>query len=234
LSDAAGQDEPLMAENAPPADGGIPDEASAAGAGPADTMADGEGTGPVGSSRTDEPLYLIVARILRPHGVQGELACEIVTEFPERFRQTKRVYLVPSSGPGSGEPLEGGVPQPYAVEQARLSQHRGHAEVILNLTGVADRDSAEALRGWLVQVPASEAWKLPRGRFYWHQIVGLRVVTTEGEEIGTVSEILETGANDVYVVKADGRERLIPAIKQVVKKIAPEQGEMVVELLPGL
>ena len=83
-------------------------------------------------------------------------------------------------------------------------------------------------------MPEGEAWKLPRGRFYWHQIVGLRVVTTEGEEIGTVSEILETGANDVYVVKGSGGERLIPAIKQVVTEIAPERGEMVVSLIPGM
>jgi 16S rRNA processing protein RimM len=102
------------------------------------------------------------------------------------------------------------------------------------LDGVPDRDAAEAIRGWLVQVPESEAWKLPRGRYYWHQIVGLRVVSTEGEEIGTVAEILETGANDVYVVKGEGGERLIPAVKQIVKKIAPDQGQIVVALIPGM
>jgi 16S rRNA processing protein RimM len=60
------------------------------------------------------------------------------------------------------------------------------------------------------------------------------VVTTEGEEIGTVAEILETGANDVYVVKGSGPERLIPAVKQFVIEIAPHRGEMVVSLLPGM
>ena len=112
--------------------------------------------------------------------------------------------------------------------------HKGRAEVILRLAGLTDRDAAAKLRGSFVQVPESEAWKLPNGRYYWHQIVGLRVVTVEGEEIGTVAEILETGANDVYVVKRDGRERLLPAIKDVVKEIAPARGEMIVELLPGL
>ena len=115
-----------------------------------------------------------------------------------------------------------------------IRAHRGHPQVILGLEEITDLDAAEAIRGWLVQVPESEAWKLPRGRYYWHQIVGLRVVTTEGEALGTVSEILETGANDVYVVKGDGGERLIPAIKQVVKQIAPERGEIVVALIPGL
>jgi 16S rRNA processing protein RimM len=171
---------------------------------------------------------------LRTHGVQGELACEIVTEFPQRFRRTKRVFLTPPAGPGRGEPLAGATPRPFSVKRARLALHRGHSEVILGLDDVPDREAAEAYRGWLVQVPESEAWKLPRGRYYWHQIVGLRVVTTEGEEIGTISEILETGANDVYVVKGASGERLIPAVKQVVKKIAPDEGQMVVALLPGM
>lgn len=201
-------------------------------AAPADDAAPAPARG--GEQRAADPLYLLVARVVRAHGVHGELACEIVTEFPERFRATRRVFLSPPAGPGSGEPLAGTTPRPHAVRQARVSRQRGPGELILAIDGVGDRDAAEGLRGWLVQVPASEAWKLPRGRYYWHQIIGLRVITTDGEEIGTVSEILETGANDVYVVKAGGGERLIPAIKQVVKRIAPERGEMVVELLPGL
>jgi 16S rRNA processing protein RimM len=178
--------------------------------------------------------FLIVARVLRAHGTQGEVACEIVTEFPQRFRRTKRLFLTPPATSGRAEPRPDATPRPHAVLRARVGRHRGHGEVILQLDGVPDRDAAEALRGWLVQVPEREAWKLPRGRYYWHQIVGLRVVTTDGEEIGSVAEILETGANDVYVVKADGGERLIPAIKQVVKEIAPERGEILVELLPGM
>jgi 16S rRNA processing protein RimM len=190
---------------------------------------------PAPADTADAPdAFLVVARVLRAHGTQGELSCEIVTEFPQRFRRTKRVFLSPPAGPGRGEPLAGETPKPYAVKRARLAPHRGHGEVILDLEEVPDRDAAEALRGWIVQVPETEAWKLPRGRYYWHQIVGLRVVTAEGEEIGTVSEILETGANDVYVVKGAGGERLIPAIKQIVTEIAPERGEMVVALLPGM
>jgi 16S rRNA processing protein RimM len=190
------------------------------------------GASPESSATPD--AFLIVARVLRAHGTAGEVACEIITEFPERFARTKRLFLAPPAAPGRIEPAPDAAPQPMGVVRARVAPHRGHAEVILQLDGVADRDAAEQLRGWLVQVPKTEAWKLPRGRYYWHQIVGLRVLTTDGEEIGTVAEILETGANDVYVVKGDGGERLIPAIKQVVTEIAPERGEMVVELLPGM
>ena len=215
---------------------------SSAGGGAATPAPDGAPTSPLSAESTDaegtpdaaEDPYLLVARVLRAHGVQGELACEIITEFPQRFGRTKRLFLVPPRGPTRLEPLAGVAPTPYAVISARLSQHRGHPEVILQLDGIADRDAAEVLRGWLVQVPESESWRLPRGRFYWHQIIGLRVVTTDGEQIGTVSEILETGANDVYVVKGSAGERLLPAIKQVIIEIAPQRGEMVVSLIPGL
>jgi len=184
------------------------------------------------SASPDE--FLIVARALRAHGTQGEIACEIITEFPQRFKRTQRLFFSPPRAAGRMEPLAGVEPAPFAVEQARLAQHRGFPEVILKLTSIDDRDAAEALRGWLIQVPESEAWRLPRGRFYWRQIIGLRVVTTEGEEIGAVSEILETGANDVYVVKGPSGERLIPAVKQIVQEIAPERGEIVVALIPGM
>ena len=212
-----------------PATAGAPEASPETARAPADSA-----LAPAGADDAPD-AFLVVARVLRAHGTQGELSCEIVTEFPQRVRRTKRVFLAPPAGPGRGEPLAGETPKPYSVNRAQVAPHRGHNEVILGLEEVTDRDGAEALRGWIVQVPENEAWKLPRGRFYWHQIVGVRVVTAEGEEIGTVSEILETGANDVYVVKgSDGGERLIPAVKQVVTEIAPERGEMVVSLIPGL
>jgi 16S rRNA processing protein RimM len=169
---------------------------------------------------------LVVANVIRPHGVAGEVACGIVTEFPQRFRRTETVYL---SAPGDDGP-----PQPYSVQRTRIARHRDVAQLVLKLEGVDDRDAAMALRGTLVQVPADEAWKLPRGRYYWHQIIGLRAVTGGGRELGTVKDILETGANDVYVIQTERGELLLPAIKQVIKKISPEEGIILVELLPGM
>lgn len=225
------------AETSPPEAPSSPSEATAplSEVAPSPEAAPAQAAASAAPGDADLPdAFLVVARVLRAHGTGGEVSCEIVTEFPQRFRRTKRLFLTPPAGPGRGEPLAGATPRPYAVSRARITPHRGHSGVILSLEGVPDRDAAEALRGWLVQVPEGEAWKLPSGRFYWHQIVGLRVVTTEGEELGTVSEILETGANDVYVVKGSGGERLIPAIKQVVTEIAPDRGEMVVSLIPGM
>ena len=191
--------------------------------------------------------FLTVARVVRAHGIKGELSCEIVTDFPERFRKTTRVYLNPPPrrpGPVAREQPADGVPaateeattrpREYAVERARVVPHALGARLVLGLDAVNDREGADALRDWLVQVPEDEAWTLPEGRYYWHQIVGLAVVTTDGRRLGSVVEILETGANDVYVVKREGEDLLLPAIKDVVKEIAPERGEMVVELLPGM
>lgn len=174
---------------------------------------------------------------MRAHGTAGELSCEIVTEFPRRFRQTKTVYLGPEQGrPDPSEPEHGSseTPRPYAVQQARVARRGQGQQLLLKVEGIDDREAAERLRGVAVQIPESEAWKLPRGRFYWHQIVGLQAVTVDGRQLGTVKEVLETGANDVYLVQTERGELLVPAIKDVVKEIAPERGVIVVELLPGM
>jgi 16S rRNA processing protein RimM len=83
-------------------------------------------------------------------------------------------------------------------------------------------------------VPTAAALQLPKGQFYWHQVIGLRVESTDGQTLGTVRDILETGANDVYIVHGAHGELLLPAIKDVVKQIDPAAGRMLVQLLPGL
>lgn len=104
--------------------------------------------------------------------------------------------------------------------------------MLITLDGYEDRDKAEALRGELVLVRLEDAVPLRHGEYYHHQIIGLSVVTDEGEELGSVAEIIKTGANDVYVVRGQGGEVLLPAIQSVIRKIEPSR--MIVHLLPGL
>src|SRR5207245_9614328 len=93
--------------------------------------------------------------------------------------------------------------------------------VLLKRQYYAYRTVAETYRCADVDVASQDAVRLPRGQFYWHQVIGLRVEhATTGELLGQVSDIIETGANDVYVVKGEHREILVPAIKDVVKQIA--------------
>lgn len=161
--------------------------------------------------------YLVIARIVSPQGNRGEVKAEVVTDFPERFASTSAVYLGEEHGR-------------YEVEGYRVLDRI----VVLKLRGVENIDLAEQLRGMLVEVPEEESVDLPSGHYFWHQIIGLRVVTLEGEELGTVDDILETGSNDVYVVHAGREELLIPAIKDVVRSIDLEGGVMTVQLLPWM
>lgn len=161
--------------------------------------------------------YLAVARVVGAHGIRGEVRCEIITDFPERLKRTERLYL--------GEDHT-----PIAIERARLDRHGA----ILKLDGVDSRDDAERLRGRMLYVAEADAVQLPGDSYFWHQIIGLRVRSDAGEDLGQVAEIIPTGSNDVYVVRADGREILLPAIKDVVREIDLAGGIMTVHMMEGL
>lgn len=169
------------------------------------------------NAREPDRPYLVVARIVSPQGNRGEVKAELVTDFPERFASTSAVYL------GSDH-------RRYEVESYRLLDRA----VVLKLRGVEGIDQAQQLRGALVEIPEGESVELPSGHYFWHQIIGLRVINVEGEELGTVDDILQTGSNDVYVVHSRREELLIPAIKDVVRTIDLEKGVMTVQLLPWL
>jgi 16S rRNA processing protein RimM len=167
---------------------------------------------------TPSEIYLVVGEILKPWGYHGEVKVKIITDFPNRLVKHKTVYL--------GEQARA-----FQVERARL--HSGYA--ILKLAGYDTAEAVAKLRGELVRIPADQAAKLKKGQYFHHQIIGLDVVTAEGDPVGTVAEILETGANDVYVVRTPtGGEVLIPAIKSVIQKIDLDTHTLTVQLLPGL
>ena len=171
-----------------------------------------------------EPQYLTVGRVLRPHGVRGELVIEVLTDFPDALLD-KTVYVTQIGGEDAAPPTR--------AEVASLRRNRGR--LLVRFAGCDDREAADAFRGRLVQIDASQAEPLAEGRFYQHQIIGLRAISQEGQPLGQVSTILETGANDVYVVRTlDGGELLLPAISSVVKRINLETGEMIVHVPEGL
>jgi 16S rRNA processing protein RimM len=170
-------------------------------------------------SRQPELRYLAIGKIVRAHGLRGEVSVAVLTGFPERFETTAWVYL--------GNELE--------ATAYRVESYRWHKDnVLLTLAGVADRTQAEALRGQFVQVPLGEAIALPEGSYYLYQLIGLQVQTTTGEFLGTITDIIETGANDVYVVQNEDRELLLPAIPDVIKTIDIANGTMVVQVIDGL
>jgi 16S rRNA processing protein RimM len=161
--------------------------------------------------------YVAVARVLAPHGIRGELKCAVLTDYPRRFASTTRVYLGPQR-------------QPFAVQRARLQGRF----VLLKLEGLEARDDADHWRNAIVQVPGAERVRLPRGHYFWEEVIGLEVRDEEGTRLGRVRDILQTGANDVYVVDTEPGELLVPAIKDVVMRIDPAKGEMTIHLLEGM
>ena len=167
--------------------------------------------------RFSEPRYLVIGKIVAPWGVRGEVKVAIETGFPERFKRLKKVYV--------GEKATS-----FVLEGSRL--HKGHA--LLKLRGCDDRGAAEKLRGQLVYIPFEEAMPLGEDEYYVYQIVGLDVWTSEGEHLGRISEVLFTGANDVYVVRGEKGEILIPAVEDVVLEVDLAGGRMIVELMDGL
>lgn len=166
--------------------------------------------------------YLAVGYVGGVHGLRGELRVELYTDFPERFEPGMALYL--------GEALE-----EVAVVGARLHKNN----LLLQVEGVNRREEADELRGSWLFIPESDAVALEEGSYWVHDIVGLAVETEAGDHLGTIKEVLFTGANEVYVVETpvtvnQGRDLLLPAIEEVVRAVDLEAQRMVVHLLPGL
>jgi 16S rRNA processing protein RimM len=161
---------------------------------------------------------LAIGRVTKPHGVHGEMRVELLTDHPERFEWLDVVYV------GERDP------RPIAVESVRY--HQGG--VLIKLAGYPDRTEAERLRGELLQVPESEAVPLEEGEYFLFQLEGLEVYTDQGLHLGRLNEVLETGANNVFVIEGGKRQYLVPDIPDVIRDIDFESGRLVIHPLPGL
>jgi 16S rRNA processing protein RimM len=148
--------------------------------------------------------------------VRGEVKVRLETSA-ERIVQLRVVYL-------------GDQHTHFEVSRARAQRQ----QALLHLNGLEDRDAAEAWRGAYVYVRLEDSLPLEEDEYYHYQLQGLNVRTLEGEDLGQITDVLATGANDVYVVKGDRGEVLLPAIKQVILSIDLEAGTMLVHLPEGL
>lgn len=161
---------------------------------------------------------MAVGRVLRPHGVRGDLLIEAAPDLVRMLEAGQEVYLGPAR---------------RAVRVRSLRRHgRQH---LLSLESCGDRPAAEAWRGHAILVRVADLPSLEPGTYYHWQILGLRVLDEQDQARGVIAEILQTGANDVYVVRAAGRpDLLLPAIAEVVLSVDLAAQEMRVHILPGL
>lgn len=156
---------------------------------------------------------VVIGKAGAPHGIKGELKIIPMTDFPERFRGMTHCFI--------GD---------RAVEITGIRYQKNH--VFMTLAGVSTREAAAALTGALVSVDRAEAVPLAEGEYYTFDIIGLAVFDTDGRSLGTVTDVLRTGSNDVYVVSAPDRAEdvLVPALKTVVREIDLDGGRMVVSM----
>lgn len=170
------------------------------------------------SGPIDPSELIVIGEITKPHGVRGEVRVKPHTDDPTRFTWLEQVYVGAEN------------PQLMAVEQARL--HQGM--ILLKFVDISDRLAADSLRGEWLLVSEDEALPLEEGEYFLFQLEGLTVLTSDGETLGTLTSVIETGANNVFVVQGDRGELLLPDIDEVVQEIDFENGRMLVVLLPGL
>ncbi|MBU6953749.1 ribosome maturation factor RimM [Hahella sp. HN01] len=167
---------------------------------------------------------ICIGKIVGVYGVKGWLKVHSFTSPPENMLRYANWELVREDGNRSGAKLRSGKPQGKGI--------------VIALAGVDDRDMAKNYVGCQIEIESSELPVLEEGEFYWRQLEGLTVVTSEGVNIGRVSHLIETGANDVLVVAGsaesiDKRERLIPYLPgQFIENIDLDKNLMVVDWDP--
>ncbi len=165
-----------------------------------------------GSPKPGEPEYVLIGRLQRAHGVGGEIVLGLATDFPERIKPGKQIFL-------------GNRHTPIRITGTRPF----HDNLLITLEGIRNREDAAVLTNLEVFVQVKDLPALENGLYYHHQLIGLTVKDEGGTTLGTIREILETGANDVYVViSPDGEEILLPAVDPVIQNVDIENKSIVV------
>ena len=156
-----------------------------------------------------------VGKIVNTFGIKGEVKVALFTEDINNFKNNSKVYVNDKE---------------MQVENSRLQKNM----LILKLKGIDNMNDAENLRGSIIKVDRSKN-DLPEGTYYIADLIGLDVYTEDGNLFGKVTDIYNTGANDIYTVKTqDGKEVLLPAIKDVIKQVDIQNEKIIVHILKGL
>ncbi len=165
-----------------------------------------------GSPAQGEFVFILIGKIQKPHGVEGDLTIISISEEPERFSPGNTVWI--------GEDHK-----PYQIQSRRFT----NKTQLIHFRGINNPEDAGELRNRLIYVQQSMLPPLPEGEYYHFQLIGLTVLDENGTKIGVLNEVLTTGANDVYlVVDEEGKEILFPAIQSVIIQTDLEHQQMIV------
>jgi 16S rRNA processing protein RimM len=171
--------------------------------------------------------HVVLGEVIGAHGTRGELRIAVLGDGPENLTRAPVLWLLDRKRGADDE-------SPRALEVTSARPARA-GEVRLALRGVESRDAAEALVGWLVGAEEDHLAPLPSGEFYWYQLVGCTVVSSDGHALGTVRALWDTGAHDVLVVEdEEGAEVLLPVAADLLREVDVERGRIVIEVPEGL
>jgi len=165
--------------------------------------------------------YVIIGEIIKVHGVKGEVLVRSLSDVPDRYRGLETAVVIGSDGSLATFAIDG-------VREADLG-------VVVKFHGIDDREMAQdRLLGCSLAIERAAVPPHESGENYHFELIGLEVVRTDGARVGILESIIETGANDVYVVRGPRGEVLIPATREVVAQVDVAAGQMTVRPLPGL
>ncbi len=168
----------------------------------------------------NEDNRIAIGKIAKPVGLKGEVKVLPWTDFPERFAKMSRVFVRKK-----GEPE-------YELEIVRA---RGHSRaILLQFAGITTPEAADRLRNAELLISREEAMPLPEGTYYTFELIGVEVVSEEGELIGRLTDVWSMPAQDVYVVEREGKEILVPALQTIIRDVDLPRQRMTVNLPDGL
>jgi 16S rRNA processing protein RimM len=165
-------------------------------------------------------MSIAIGTILKSVGLRGELKVSPLTHFPRRFNQLRDITIQTKESQS----------QTYRIEQVRYAS----PFIYLKLAGLSSPEEAQSLAGGIILISEEERLPLPKGSYYHFEIEGLHVYLESGVLLGKIESVLETGSNDVFVVKEEGKEFLIPALSSIVKEINLPERRMTIRPMEGL
>ncbi|MFC4023174.1 ribosome maturation factor RimM [Oceanobacillus longus] len=161
-----------------------------------------------------------VGKIVNTHGIKGEVKIHRISDFEERFEPGESVYIMKDE-------------KPIKLTIATHRLHKGFD--LVQFKGYENINLVESLKGCELKIREEQLTDLNEDEYYYHEIIGCKVYTTDDRKIGEIKEILSPGANDVWVIKQEkGKDILIPYIDDVVKEIDIDAGKVVIEPMEGL
>ena len=163
---------------------------------------------------------LEIGQIVNTHGIKGMVKVKPFTNDIKEFDYFKKIYIETKNGK-----------KEYKIQEVKYHKDM----VILKLEGIDKIEEAETLRNSYITIPREFAIPLKENEYYIVDLLGLEVYTDDGKILGVLDDIFNTGSNDIYVVKNElGKQILLPAISEVIKKIDIENKKITVHLIEGL